>query len=40
MSEDMAKEAIEYMLDERRHPIMVMCKCVALRMLSIELAED
>lgn len=24
----MAKEAIEHILDERRHPILVMCKCV------------
>ncbi|GLD91572.1 hypothetical protein PINS_up000105 [Pythium insidiosum] len=26
ISESMAKEAIEYILDQRRHPIMVMCK--------------
>jgi hypothetical protein len=26
ISEGMTKEAIEYILDERRHPIMVMCK--------------
>lgn len=37
MSEDMAKEAIQYMLDERRHPIMVMCKYVTMRILAIEL---
>lgn len=28
LSEGMAKEAIECILDRRLHPIMVMCKCV------------
>lgn len=27
--EGLAKEAIEHILDQRRHPLMVMCKCVS-----------
>lgn len=30
VSEGMAKEAIEHILDQRRHPILVMCKCVCV----------